>query len=245
MRSSLLALLVAGSAAASPPDRLAGELAAADRARDALAAKLDDRDRALAARVRALYKLSRAADAPVWAIGPDRAAAFRQAQAARRVILRDLEERRQIADDWVAASAAATRLEAAAAWVRFVRAPLPRHGWTRPVPGRIAAGFGRFREPTSGALLERTTVELAARPGWNVVSPRAGRVVFAGATRDGGVVLVAHDLDLVSALVGVVPTVVAGQVVDGGTVVGRAQGMRVGFSLRRGGRPIDPAPLWP
>jgi septal ring factor EnvC (AmiA/AmiB activator) len=195
--------------------------------------------------VRALYKLTRAADAPVWAIGPDRSAAYRQAEAARRVILRDLEERRQIADDWVAASAAATRLEAAAAWVRFVRAPLPQRGWTRPVPGRVAAQFGKFREPVSGASLERTTLELVSRPGWNVVAPRAGRVLFAGATREGGTLVLAHEGDLVTVLVGVVPSVVTGQELEGGAVVGKAQGLRLGVSLRRGGRPIDPAPLWP
>jgi murein DD-endopeptidase MepM/ murein hydrolase activator NlpD len=246
MRSSLvLALLVSATASAAPTDRLAVEQGAAERARDALATKLAERDRAMVSRVRALYKLTRAADAPAWAVGPDRAAAFRQQEAARRVILRDLEERRRIADDWSAATAAATRLAAASAWVRFVRAPLPRGGWVRPVPGRIAKPFGPFVDPETRARFDRPVVELVARPGWNVVAPRGGKILFTGSTRAGQVLLVEHDRDLVTVLLGAVPVVAPGTVVAAGQVIGRATGERLGVSLRQGGRPIDPAALWP
>jgi septal ring factor EnvC (AmiA/AmiB activator) len=197
------------------------------------------------ARVRTLYKLEAFGDLPFWVNDGARADALATRGAARRVILRDLEERKILRAEAEAARADVTRLESAADKARFAAAQAPRDGFfARPVDGDVVASFGSYNDERTHLRLVRRGIELHARSR-EVVAAAAGQVRWVGGLRGlGTVVVIDHGQGLVSVTSGLAdPSVQVGDLVAGGDAIGRAAGQRVGFEVRRGGRAIDPFPL--
>jgi murein hydrolase activator len=226
-------------------DQVSAELAAARRTRDAVAEKLGQREAGLRGRVRALYKLSQGGLLPLWVEDGAGADLLRRRGAARRILVRDLEERAALRAELAAAQAAVDRLEGAAAdrAVAGAVVPPPR-SLARPVPGRVVVGFGRRRDPASGVTLVSRGVDLAAPAGVPALAPLAGVVTYAGPVRGlGAGVVVDHGGGLTSVVAGLsLATVARGQVVSRGDPLGVAGGP-VHIEIRRAGRPVDPAPL--
>jgi septal ring factor EnvC (AmiA/AmiB activator) len=245
MRRLSLGVVLLGAAVAAAEPEPSGELHAARRVQAQLERKVDDGDGALRARVRTLYKLEASGDLPFWVDDGAQGRALAARGAARRVILRDLEERRILRAELAAATADVERLRRDEERARFRAAPTPRDGsFLRPVDGDVVASFGTYNDERTHARLVRRGVELHA---WTpeVVAAAAGQVRFAGPLRGLGVVVaIDHGQGLVSVVSGLAQThVVAGELVAAGTSVGRAAGPRVAFEVRRGGQPIDPFPL--
>jgi septal ring factor EnvC (AmiA/AmiB activator) len=195
--------------------------------------------------VRTLYKLSAFGDLPFWVDEGARADALPTRGAARRVILRDLEERRILRAELAAAGADVERLEREAERRSFVAAPAPRDGsLRRPTDGNVVASFGTYNDERTHARLLRRGVELHAHSPV-VVAAAAGQVRWAGPLRGlGTVVVLDHGQGLETVTTGLAAAVVSvGDRVAAGAPVGRAAGSRIGFEVRRGGRPVDPFPL--
>jgi septal ring factor EnvC (AmiA/AmiB activator) len=78
-----------------------------------------------------------------------------------------------------------------------------------------------------------------------VVAAADGQVRWAGPLVGlGTVVAIDHGGGLVTVTTGLAGAAVArGDLVMAGAPIGRAAGPRVGFEVRRGGRPVDPYPL--
>jgi septal ring factor EnvC (AmiA/AmiB activator) len=257
-RSSLFLVLVTLAAHAKGPEALGptggeakrspaidDELVAARRARGVLAQKLDDKESHLHARVRALYKLSAFGDLPLWVDEGERSAALARRGAARRVILRDLEERKILRAEVAAADADVARLERDAETARFLAAmPVPDGSLARPARGNVVASFGIYTDADTHVRLFRRGVELHA-PTPEVVAAASGQVTFAGPLAGlGTVVLVDHGQGVVTVTAGLAEAAVArGDLVAAGDPVGRAASGRIYFEVRRGGRPVDPFPL--
>jgi len=251
-RLSLVALVLAAAHAApqpSAPNAYDAELAAARRTEAQLARKLDDGESTLRSRIRTLYKLTASGDLPFWVDETARGTALATRGAARRVILRDLEERKILRAEWTAAQADVSRLQADAARAAFVAAQTPRDGsFLRPVEGDVVASFGSYNDERTHARLLRRGVELHARSP-EVVAAAAGQVRWVGPLRSlGVVVIVDHGQGLVSVTTGLAEASVrSGDLVAAGEPVGRAATARpmtrVGFEVRRGGIPVDPFPL--
>jgi septal ring factor EnvC (AmiA/AmiB activator) len=126
--------------------------------------------------------------------------------------------------------------------------PLGLAGWSGeapyrlPVAGRVATGFGEV----SDAGVRARGLTLEASPGTTVIAPAAGRVAYARAFGDYGVVVILDHGDGWTTLVsGLAAAAVArGAHVAQGAVIGRAGGDgRVTVELRRRGRPVDMVPL--
>lgn len=116
-----------------------------------------------------------------------------------------------------------------------------RDDFQLPVVGRTIAGFGQV----SGGGSRSDGVSLAPLGGAQVVSPGAGRIAFAGPFRGfDRIVIVEHPGGFTSLVTGLgrVDVQVGDQVVGGAPLgvagVGRPV---VGFELRRGGVPVNPA----
>lgn len=248
MRRLSLALAVLATAHAAPqPSAYDAELAAARRTETQLARKLDDGETTLRSRIRTLYKLTASGDLPFWVDEAARGTALATRGAARRVILRDLEERKILRAEWSAAQADVARLQADAARAAFTAAQAPRDGsFMRPVEGDVVASFGSYNDERTHARLVRRGVELHARSP-EVVASAAGQVRWVGPLRSLGVVVVVdHGQGLVSVTTGLSEAAVrAGDIVAAGEPVGRAASSRprIGFEVRRGGIPVDPFPL--
>jgi septal ring factor EnvC (AmiA/AmiB activator) len=248
--AAALALGLAPGAPAAPATRaVAAEarLAAARRTRELVAERLVAEERGLRDRVRLLYKLTATGDLPFWvdADAGARAEALRRRGAARRLILRDLEERRGLRGELDAIGGDLQRLEAEVARARLGAARgLAGLALTSPVRGEVVAAFGAYRDPDNHVRLQRRGVELRAREP-RVVAAAAGVVLFAGPLRAlGEVVIVDHGGGLTSVTTGLgILEVAAGQRVAAGAGLGLAAGPRVGFELLRAGQPVDPAPL--
>src|SRR5262245_22917784 len=106
------------------PPSLAQEAAAARRAREQIQDRLAARHDDLRARVRPLYKISIGARRPLLSDPALRAAWLRRRAAARRMILRDLSERRLLEAELAAATTAELRLQRQAAEIT----PAPARG---------------------------------------------------------------------------------------------------------------------
>jgi murein DD-endopeptidase MepM/ murein hydrolase activator NlpD len=244
-REAALALLLAlapGAPAAAPLDE---QRLAATRTRELVAARLSEHEGGLRDRVRLLYKLSAHGDLPLWVDERARSEALKRRGAARRLIVRDLEERRALRGELQAIDADLARLDADAARARALAArPLAAGSLVRPTSGEVVAGFGPYRDPRTHVRLQRRGAELGARDP-RVVAAAAGQVTFAGPLRGlGHIVVVDHGHGLVTVTTGLAAVLVSrGDLVDAGEAVGRAAGPRVGFEVRHGGRPVDPAPL--
>ncbi|MBI4511270.1 MAG: peptidoglycan DD-metalloendopeptidase family protein [Deltaproteobacteria bacterium] len=259
MRNLLLAcalLLGAVQAAASPVakgprpaapefERLTKELEVVRRVRVQLADKLAARKGDLATRVRALYKLTRGGFLPLWVEEQARLDLVRRRAYARRMILRDLVERKLLVDELLAVEKNERRLLAEADSLAGSKVPLPARGtWTRPVGGRVLRGFGVYRDPATKARLSFRGLILKATPTEPVLAPDSGTVVFVGPVRGLGLaILIDHGGRLLSVLGGLdSPSVEVGHQVTRGARLGTAT-EKVYVEIRHGARPVDPAPL--
>ncbi len=146
-REPLLLFALAAAATASAPAKDFESLrAAAERTRAQLGDKLAAQERGLRDRVRTLYKLSAFGDLPLWVDDASRAQALFRRGAARRIILRDLEERRLLRAELAAIDADLARIDAEAARARELAArPLRDGSLLRPVEGDVVAP-GRRRQ---------------------------------------------------------------------------------------------------
>ena len=123
----------------------------------------------------------------------------------------------------------------------------PQSRLTVPVSAAVASGFGA----AEGADAPRQGISFAPAPGLLVVAPFDGRVTFAGAFRDSGVVLIIRHGGLYHSVLARLgrADVVPGQWVLAGEPVGampeaanNAPGAPLYFELRRDSRPVDPQP---
>lgn len=108
-----------------------------------------------------------------------------------------------------------------------------------PVAGRIVAGLGSV----SASGVRARGITIATRPNAQIVAPAAGRVVFAGAYRRfGRIVIIEHGSDWTTLLTGLDALDVAvGDQLLQGSPIGRAPVSEpsITVELRRGNRPID------
>lgn len=235
------ALAMAAVARAAPLD-LGEQRAVAARTRDQIAAKLEEQDRGLRERVRLLYKLSAHGDLALWVDESARHDALLRRGAARRLILRDLEERHALRAEFASVDHDLERLDEAAR--RADARPLHDHILVRPTRGDVVASFGPYKDERTHVRLQRRGIEMAAGSG-EVVAAGAGTVSFAGPLRGLGlVVVVDHGQGLLTITTGLGAVRVGrGDRVAAGEPVGRAAGPRIGFEARHGGRVVDPYPL--
>ncbi len=245
-----LAASAAPAPAPAPTDlpRAERELAAAQRTRDLVADKLSAREAELAHRVRVLYKLTRAGHAPLWTDERARTDLTRRRAAARRLILRDLEERQLLRDELDRAETQAARLERDVAALAATTPPLlPLRVLLPPVGGRRTGDYGVAIDPATHARMARRGVSWATIDGAVVSAPSAGIVSFAGPLRGlGDTVLidVGGGITLLITGIGMLePGVAAGVPIAPGTRLGIATKGQVGVELRRDGRTVDPTPF--
>jgi murein hydrolase activator len=252
MRELVIALIVSvgALAAAAPADlpRAERELAAARRTRDVIAAKLEAREAELAHRVRVLYKLTRAGHAPLWTDERARTDLTRRRAAARRLILRDLEERQLLRDELDRAETQAARLEHDVAGLAASTPPLlPARVLLPPVGGRRTGDYGLATDLRTRARVARRSVSWATIEGAVVTAPIAGKVLFVGPLRGlGQVVLidVGSGITLLITGIGAIdPARAVGQTIAAGARLGIASAGQVGLELRRDGRTVDPTPF--
>ena len=125
-----------------------------------------------------------------------------------------------------------------AAWVH------PAGTWIPPVPLHITRGFDR---PVPNWLPGHRGVDLAARPGQLVRSAGDGTVIWAGILAGRGVVVVGHQGGLRTTYEPVTSSVVAGEQVHAGELlgtIGRGQthcdGHCLHWGLRRGLEYLNP-----
>jgi murein DD-endopeptidase MepM/ murein hydrolase activator NlpD len=122
-----------------------------------------------------------------------------------------------------------------------------------PVAGRPSSGYGLRADPLHGGTVSHPGFDLAAASGSQVTAAAGGTVVHAGpAGTYGNLVTVRHENGFetryahLSAI-----DVKVGDVVEPGTDLGKvgttgySTGPHLHFEIRRGGQPIDPAPLLP
>ncbi len=220
------------------------ELAAIDRARSTVGAKLGRADAAGARRIAAAYRLLRV---PAGAPDGGGMLAARRRAAARLLLERGLAERRLLAAEDAQLLRAAAEKQAAAARLPELELPVEIG---RPARGKIVRRFGTIRHERSKTTLARRGIDLAVEARAPVVAPEGGVVRYAGPIRglDTGVIIdhgsfltVIAKLDL--------PAVPAGAPVRRGDRIGRAANRRVYLEVRvllgAGGLPIDPEPLLP
>ncbi|WP_427965966.1 murein hydrolase activator EnvC family protein [Altererythrobacter sp.] len=116
----------------------------------------------------------------------------------------------------------------------------PPAGLQLPVGGRTLSGFGAI--DAAGVVSDGIT--LAPRSGAQVVAPAAGRVLFAGAYRGfGQIVIIEHANGWTSLVTGLGSTGVAvGDHLVGGSPIGNAPGSNpaITLELRREGDPVNP-----
>jgi len=249
------AIAVAASASQAGDRQATGRLAATLDARLQAVAKtetlLDDkyrlREGETRARVRALYKLTRAGWARLWLDPDERRSSSRRRAAARRIMRRDFRELELLRGEIAAAAEARGSLEQQTVDAPAVRPPKPGT-LQAPVAGVVLTRFGSYRHRRSRARLTRRGIEMRSRTDEEVRALAEGEVRYAGPVRGlDHAVVVAHDglYTVVGKLAAV--RVEIGQRVSRGAVVGNAAARRVYVEVRLalggGGQPIDPAPL--
>lgn len=119
---------------------------------------------------------------------------------------------------------------------------VPRHSLAWPVEGKIVRPFGRERDPQLGTWTVRQGVVFAPDPGAPVGAVAGGRVIFAGAFRSyGKVVIVDHGGGFFS-VYGELDEILKekGDAVKARQKLARA-GDRVYLEIRRGAEALDPA----
>ncbi|PXY28332.1 peptidase [Prauserella muralis] len=141
-----------------------------------------------------------------------------------------------------------TAAEAAGASVPALAADEPRFGWPLSPTPAVARPF---RPPPSAYGAGHRGVDLAARPGQDVLAAGTGFVVFAGTLAGRGVVSIEHDGGLRTTYEPVAPTVAAGEQVYEGQVIGTVAAGHAGcaaaaclhWGVRRGEEYLDPLRL--
>lgn len=171
--------------AARPSTTLAleGELTIARRTQGQVAERLVEREAALGERVRALYKLTRAGLMPLVADAGARADLTRRRALARRLIVRDLEERAALREELARAQAQTARLETELGRAEEGEVPVSLE-LERPVAGRPLPPLAR--DAATGARLAPRGVRFATRAGGDVIAPVTGSIRFAGPIRGRG-----------------------------------------------------------
>lgn len=127
----------------------------------------------------------------------------------------------------------------------------PDGRFLRPVAAAAASGFGPRIHPVTEEEHLHTGVDLGTEEGTPIVAARAGTVTWAGpAGGYGNLVVIAHDRGLSTAyahqerlFVRTGQAVGAGEVVGTVGCTGTCTGPHLHFEVRRGGAPVDPAPL--
>ena len=224
--------------------QLSARLRAAPRAHDQVVTKLADREDIRSHRVRAAYKLLRAAGSPLGVAPEHRLAVARSRATARWLLARDRDEVEQLADEAGRLATALGQLDADLADV----GPPPPIRLARPVPGPIARSFGTLAHPPSHATLTRRGLDFDAAHGEQVRAPADGVVRYAGPIRglDQGVILDHGGLWTVIGKLGTL-AVARGDTVARGATVGRPARRRVYLEVRlpigAGGVPIDPTSI--
>jgi len=238
---------LAGSAQADD-DPIAARMTVIDKTEGILVGKNTTRAAELRARVRALYKLSRAGSAPLWVDAGERGSMLRRRGAARRILVRDLQELEILREELEVVLTARSRLQTARTLAEDAVRP-ERGSLIRPVRGAVVSSFGRYRGRRSKTRLTNRGIKLASRQGKPVRAPHAGRVDYAGPLRGlDTVVVIARD-DGVRSVVGKLgeAAVAVGDDIAAGDEIGTAAGRRIYLEVRidvdAGGLPIDPAPL--
>ena len=121
-----------------------------------------------------------------------------------------------------------------------------------PLQGRVAMGYGWVFDPTGRYWFYHTGLEIAATPGAAVRAALPGAVAAVEREASGGfTIVVTSPQSVVTTYTGLAATSLAvGSTVGQGTMIGTmpqagAGGVKLGFSIRRAGQPIDPASLLP
>lgn len=126
-----------------------------------------------------------------------------------------------------------------AAPVDIARAPSNRLAYRLPVTGRIVSGLGEV----SGTGVRARGLTIATGPSAQVIAPNDGRIVFAGAYRSfGRIVIIDHGAGWTTLITNMAALDVAvGDKVVQGSPIGRASSTepKVTVELRHGNRPID------
>ncbi len=243
----LALMLLPARAEPEPADPLtrqvADELAAIDRARSVVDAKLGAADAARARRLAAAYRLLRTSSREP----SDGMAAARRRAAVRLLLERELAERRLLAGEGAQLRRAAAAKQAEAARVPELELPVEIG---RPARGKIVRRFGTIHHERSNATLARRGIDLEVEAQSPAVAPADGVVRYAGPIRglDAGVIIDHGSFLTVIAKLGAL-AVPAGAPVRRGDRLGRAARRRVYLEVRvelgAGGLPIDPEPLLP
>ena len=222
-------------------DRVTAELDAARRARTTIEERLAAREGDLATRVRALYKLTRAGLDPLWVDGQARADLVARRAAARRMVMRDLEERLVLTRELAAAAAAEERLGAELTAVAPETAQAIGVKLIRPVAGTTLERAGRHLDAQVGLERVREGVLYGSAVGAPVIAPLAATVLHVGPARgQGQVVVLERDGGVLVVVAGLAATTVTpGLRLERGALLGAAAGP-VYLQLRVGGRPVDP-----
>ena len=248
--SSGIAALVAGAAlVAAAPDapaalapeaalarQLAAEADSIDRAEAMVADKLAVAEAVRHRRLRAAYRVLRAAT------GSDAMAAARRRAAARLLVERDAGERSLLVDEAGQLRAARARVAGEAAALPGLQLP---SGLIPPARGKIVRAFGSLAHERSKTTLSRRGVDIEVEERSPVTAPAAGTVRYAGPIRglDQGVVLDHGGYVTVIAKLGELALPV-GAPIAAGDRIGRAARYRVYLEIRLklgpGGLPIDP-----
>jgi murein DD-endopeptidase MepM/ murein hydrolase activator NlpD len=224
--------------------QVADELAAIDRARAAVAAKLGEADAARARRIAAAARLLRT---PPASPASARMATARQRAAVRLLLERDLAERRLLAAEAAQLRRAAEGQAARAARLPELELPVEIG---RPARGKVVRRFGAASHEAAQATLSRRGLELEVLARAAAVAPADGVVRYAGPIRglDEGVIVDHGSFLTVIAKLGA-PAVPVGAPVRRGDRLGHAARRRLYLEVRvklgAGGLPIDPEPLLP
>jgi septal ring factor EnvC (AmiA/AmiB activator) len=250
-------LLVASTAFAGRPpealdaDRTAAEadLHALERRAKSLGEQADDRRDRLRKRLRSLYKLSSGGVLRLLVESGSTADLAAREAAVKRVLERDLDELRAVADEAkiadsetehaksqaekILVTASSTEKEASGLAKR--RGKLPR-----PVQSAVQSAFGLYKE--GDAQLARRGVEMRASAGEPVRTIAAGTIRWIGdAPGIGRTVAVDHGegwLTLYARLKA--EKVQLGEQVGDGQAIGEALGPTIYFELSQGGTALNP-----
>lgn len=175
----------------------------------------------------------------------DRALALGEAAGDIGVLLERLEDAGSVRDRLARLSGPVPRPGSVAVDARASapREPAAMPAYRLPVMGRVVEGFGEV----TGEGVHSRGITIAAAPGAQVVAPAAGRIVYAGAFRSyGRIVIVDHGggwTSLITDMVAISAQV--GERVEQGTPLGRTgpDRPRVTIELRRAGQAVDLARL--
>lgn len=225
-------------------EQVGAELQTIDKTLATVSDKLSAAEAARLGRVRAAYRILRAA-LPDDASASDRMASARRRAAARLLLERDREERTLLANEATALRTARETTVVAEAKVPTVALP---ESLLQPVRGSIARTFGTILHERSKATLSRRGLDFDVEASAPVVAPADGTVRYAGPMRglDHGIVLDHGDYFTVVAKLAEV-AIPVGAKLQRGDRIGRAARQRVYLEVRAkvgpGGLPIDPQPL--